>query len=180
MSRLPASLYRAIGRFSVTSFDRRLHSILYRLTGGRWFLGNILGCEMILVTSTGARTGKRRTVALFAFPDGDRWFVVASRGGSAHLPGWYRNLAADPRGRVQHRRVAWPVTASVASGDERARLWAIAAAAYPGFDTYRAQTPYQIPVVVLAPVVAATSEAAAPVAAPGPAAAPAAPAAPAA
>ena len=168
MSRLPASLYRAIGRFSVTSFDRRLHPFLYRITGGRGFLGNILGCEMILVTSNGARTGRRRTVALFAFPDGDRWFVIASRGGSAHLPGWYRNLAADPNGRVQHRRVSWPVVASVATGDERARMWAIAAAAYPGFETYRAQTPYEIPVVFLAPVATASTDAAE-AAAPGPA-----------
>jgi deazaflavin-dependent oxidoreductase (nitroreductase family) len=155
--RLPAPVYRVIGRFSVTRFDRRLHPVLYRLTGGRGFLGHILGCEMILVTSTGARTGKRRTVALFAFPDGDRWFVIGSRGGSAQVPGWVRNLAADPHGRIQHRRVSWPVVASVASGGERSRLWSIAAAAYPGFDTYAAQTPHEIPVVVLAPVAAAAS-----------------------
>lgn len=157
--RLSAPVYRAIGRFSVTRFDRRLHPALYRLTGGRGFLGHILGCEMILVTSTGAKSGKRRTVALFAFPDGDRWFVIGSRGGSAHVPAWVRNLQADPRGRVQHRRVSWPVTASIASGEERARMWSIAAAAYPGFDTYAAQTPYEIPVVVLSPVAAATTDA---------------------
>jgi deazaflavin-dependent oxidoreductase (nitroreductase family) len=158
VARLPSSLYRLIGRFSVTRFDRRLHPILYRITGGRGFLGHILGCEMILVTSTGARSGKARTVALFAFPDGDRWFVIGSRGGSARVPAWVTNLRADPRGIVRHRRVAWPVVASIAAGEERARLWGIAAAAYPGFETYREQTPYEIPVVILSPVAAATTD----------------------
>ncbi len=150
MRRLPDVAYRIAGRFSVSRFDRWLHPLLYRATGGRWILGRTLGCETILLTTVGHRTGRERTVALYAFADGDRWVVVASRGGSAHLPGWYHNLAAWPAVAVQHRAARWSARASVAEEPERSRLWALVNRSYPGYDLYQQATPYAIPVVVLA------------------------------
>jgi deazaflavin-dependent oxidoreductase (nitroreductase family) len=128
-----------------------LHPALYRLTRGRWVLGRVLGCEMLLLTTRGRRTGTERTTALFGFPDADRWVVVASRGGSGRIPAWYLNLAAEPRVRVQHRARRWLATASVAEGEERVRLWSVATGAYPGFEVYQEAAVHEIPVVVLAP-----------------------------
>jgi len=104
---LPALAYRLIGRFSVSRVDRTLHPFLYRLTGGRGVLGHVLGCEMLLLTTRGRRTGKPRTVALFAFPvvePANSWAVIGSRGGSGGIPSWYRNLVAVPDAEIQIRR----------------------------------------------------------------------------
>lgn len=151
MRTLPASAYRAVGRFSTTAFDRALHPALYRLTGGRWLLGRVLGCEMILLTTTGRRTGRERTTALFGFADAGRWVVVASRGGSGRIPAWYLNLASEPRVHVQHRARRWRATATTAGGAERERLWRLVSGAYPGFEAYQRATSHEIPVVLLLP-----------------------------
>ncbi len=155
MRRLSAPAYRFIGRFSFSRFVRSAHPALYRLTGGAWILGRVLGCDTVLLTTVGRHTARRRTSALFAFTDGGRWFVIASRGGSGILPAWYRNLAAHRRVEVQHRRTRWVAVARDAEEPERARLWALAAAAYPGFDLYQAAADHPIPVVVLEREVAA-------------------------
>ena len=147
MRRLPDIVYRLIGRFSVTRFDRVLHPALYRWAGGRGVLGRVLGCEMILLSTTGRRSGARRTVALFAFPIARGWAVVGSRGGSGQIPAWYRNLEAERSAVIQLRDQVIPVLARDADGDEYERLFAITAAAYPGYRLYRAAARQRIPVV---------------------------------
>jgi deazaflavin-dependent oxidoreductase (nitroreductase family) len=151
---LPTLAYRLIGRFSVSRFDRRLHPILYRLAGGRGVLGRVLGCEMVLLTTTGRRSGADRTVALFAFPVDARrgaWAVIGSRGGSGELPAWYLNLAANPRARVRHGRGVFAVTGREAFDSEYEAIFERAATAYPGFRLYRSESRHHIPVVVLEP-----------------------------
>lgn len=152
MARLPDSVYRLVGRYSFSAFNRWLHVPLYRLTSGRWFFGRALGAQMVVLTTVGGRTGRDRSSALFAFADGSAWVVVASRGGSARLPGWYRNLQAGPQARLQvgRRRVA--VRARDADGEEYERLWGIVNRAYPGFGVYQGRSDYRIPVVILEPV----------------------------
>jgi deazaflavin-dependent oxidoreductase (nitroreductase family) len=151
---LPTLAYRIIGRFSVTRFDRFLHPILYRWTGGRGIVGRVLGCEMVLLTTTGRRSGRARTVALFATrvaePPG-AWSVVASRGGSRKIPAWYRNLAASPRARLQVHERSFPVRAREVFGAEYEARFEAAARDYPGYRLYRAEAPHHIPVVVLEP-----------------------------
>ena len=150
MARLSDSLYRLVGWFSTTRFDRVLHPLLYRRLGGRGVLGHVLGCETILVTAPGRRSGAPRTVALFAFPIDRGWFVVASRGGSGRLPAWYRNIAAAPDEvtiQVGDQRV--PVVARDTTGDEYEALFGRAARAYDGYRVYRAAAGHHIPIVAL-------------------------------
>ena len=84
--------------------------------------------------------------------DGDTYLVVASNGGSAGHPAWYRNLDADPHVHVQVGAEEFDATARTATGDERERLWRLAAAVWPAYDDYQTRTERQIPVVVLTPV----------------------------
>lgn len=151
---LPTVAYRLIGRFSVTRFDRLVHPVLYRLGGGRGILGRALGCEMILLTTTGRRSGRPRTVALFAFPIAEppgSWAVVGSRGGSRKLPAWYLNLVASPSATVRVRRRSFAARAREVEGDEYERVFEVAATGYPGYRLYRAESPIHVPIVVLEP-----------------------------
>jgi deazaflavin-dependent oxidoreductase (nitroreductase family) len=165
--RLPRSAYLAIGRIGRSHVVRRLHPPLYRRFHGAAFLGRSMGCETILLQTTGARSGRPRTAPLYAFPAGDApgaaraqatadeppvLVVVASNGGAGHPPAWYRNLRAHPEGVVVHASRSWAVWARDAAGDERERLWRSVNAVYPGFDDYQSIAPTPIPVVVLEPV----------------------------
>ncbi|MEO5964506.1 MAG: nitroreductase family deazaflavin-dependent oxidoreductase [Candidatus Limnocylindrales bacterium] len=150
-TRHSARFYRFIGWLGNTRLITRLHPIAYRLTGGRWFTGSDLGVLHVLLTTTGRHSGTSRDVPLFAIRDGDRLVVVGSKNGSDDEPGWVLNLRADPRARVQVGRDVRPVDSHEAEDEERARLWALVVAAYPGYDLYQRRTARRIPVVVLAP-----------------------------
>ena len=148
---LPDLAYRAIGWFSTTRFDRVLHPILYRRFGARGVLGRVLGSEMLLLTTTGRRSGEPRTVALFGFTDGDGWIVVGSRGGSRRLPAWYRNLSAQPDASVRVRDRHLHVRARELDGEESETAFEAAAGVYPGYRVYRRRSPIHIPILRLAP-----------------------------
>jgi len=151
---LPTVAYRLIGRFSVTWLIRVLHPILYRWTGGRGILGRVLGSEMLVLTTTGRRSGRARRVALFCFAVGaplGSWAVIGSRGGSRRLPAWYHNLQADPRASVQVRGQRLPVQPREVFGDEYEAIFGLAAAVYPGYRLYRAEATHHIPILVLEP-----------------------------
>lgn len=150
---LPDVAYRAIGWFSTTRFDRVVHPFLYRRLGARGVLGRVLGSEMLLLTTTGRRSGRPRTVALFAFADGDGdgWIVVASRGGSRRLPAWYRNLVAQPDAAAQVRDQVIPIRARELEGAEYEAAFETAARTYPGYRVYRRRSPVHIPVLRVEP-----------------------------
>ena len=151
---LPAAAYRLIGRFSTSHFDRWLHPLLYRLTGGRGPLGHALGSQMLLLTTRGRRSGRQRTVALFAFPvasPAGSWAVIGSRGGSREIPAWYRNLEAGPAATIQVREQVSSVNAREVFDAEYEAIFERAAAIYPGYRLYRAASPVHIPIVVLQP-----------------------------
>jgi deazaflavin-dependent oxidoreductase (nitroreductase family) len=124
------------------------HVRVYRETGGErgyhW-----RGTEILLLNTTGHRSGQERTMALIHRADGDRFVVVASKGGAPEHPTWFDNLEADPDVSVQVRDDVIPVHASVAEGDERARLWSLMTEVWPDYDAYQAKTDREIPVVVL-------------------------------
>lgn len=139
-----------LGRVTV-QWMTGMNNVAYRLSSGR-VAGHIPGgARICLLTTTGRRSGRQRTVPLVYVPDGDDLVVVASRGGMGSNPAWYLNLLADPDASVQVGASRRRVRARDATAMERRRLWPTLTAAYPHFDAYQARTSRHIPVVVLSP-----------------------------
>lgn len=127
----------------------RVHVAVKRLSGGRlartWFGGS----ELVLLTTTGRRTGKRRTVTLMSLRDGADFLVVASQGGVDAEPPWWLNLRAHPEAVLEVRGEPVPVVAEQVSEDERPALWARFVDTYAGFTDYQAAVRREIAVVRL-------------------------------
>ena len=145
---LPERVYALIGDVATTAAFSRLHAAVYRVLRGR-FVDRALGCDIVLLETRGRKTGRTHEVPLFAFHDGPRLVVIASRGGNDRAPAWYLNLRSHPDATIRSGGVVRHIRARIATGTERARLWHIAAGAYPGYETYRGRTRREIPVVVL-------------------------------
>jgi deazaflavin-dependent oxidoreductase (nitroreductase family) len=139
--RLPAWALRAIGRLNVP---------VYRATRGR--LMNTVGtAPVMLLTTTGRKSGQERTAPVLYLRDGDRLVVVGSNAGNAKPPAWALNLRANPDARAQVGGRRWPVRARVADGPERADLWKRVNDLYEGFDDYAERASRDIAVFVLEP-----------------------------
>jgi deazaflavin-dependent oxidoreductase (nitroreductase family) len=130
-----------------------VHTFLYRRTGGR--LGHTIPGvpgRMLLLDHAGAKSGIKRTSPLLYVEDGADLVIVASKGGFPRHPAWYHNLVANPDTTVQVGSEVRPVHARVAGPKERERLWAMAVAAYRGYEDYAARSKgREIPLVVLEP-----------------------------
>ncbi|MDT0302247.1 nitroreductase/quinone reductase family protein [Streptomonospora wellingtoniae] len=114
--------------------------------------GMFEGARLLLLTTTGARSGRRRTTPLGFLPDGERILVIASAGGADRHPAWFHNLRAHPRVTVENGVFVLEADAVVLEGRERETLFARAAEADPGWAEYQAGTERTIPVVALHPV----------------------------
>lgn len=126
----------------------RLHRWVYRLTGGA--LAATSGrMPVLLLTSTGRRTGQPRTQLLSYYRDGDSYVLVASHFGRNQHPAWYLNLLAHPRATVQIGRRCFAVAARTATPDEKRRLWPVLAAQEPLYPAYQRRTSRDIPIVIL-------------------------------
>ena len=125
-----------------------LHRYVYRLTGGK-FGARIANLPVLLLTTTGRKTGRPRTQPLAYAQTTGGYAVIASKGGAAHHPLWYLNLRATPLAEVTVGRDTLKVRAREAEGDERERLWRQLADLYSGYDKYARKTSRRIPVVVL-------------------------------
>jgi deazaflavin-dependent oxidoreductase (nitroreductase family) len=136
-----------------TRIQRPMDEVVYRVTRGRATLSSLLaGLPVIMLTTTGARSGEPRTVPLVAIPDGDRLIVVASNYGGRRHPAWYHNLRAHPDATVSVRGHTREVQARELSGAERDACFQRAVRTYPGFVTYRERaTERSIPVLLLEP-----------------------------
>jgi deazaflavin-dependent oxidoreductase (nitroreductase family) len=134
----------------VLKFLSQLHVLLYRASGGR-IGGRLKAAPVLLLTTKGRKTGKRRTTPLLYGEDAGRYVVVASVGGAPRHPAWYLNLSGDPEATIQVGGRTLGVHATTASPDERAPLWTLMTRMYPGYDDYQAKTSREIPVVVLTP-----------------------------
>jgi deazaflavin-dependent oxidoreductase (nitroreductase family) len=126
------------------------HVRVYRETGGargyHW-----RGTTILLLTTRGRRSGEQRTTPLIHRTDGNRYVIVASKGGAPEHPSWFENLQAEPNAEIEVKSESIGVTASVAQEEERARLWSLMSKVWPAYEDYQVKTDREIPVVVLTP-----------------------------
>jgi deazaflavin-dependent oxidoreductase (nitroreductase family) len=125
-----------------------IHRALYRVSGGR--VGDrIAGMPVLMLTTVGRRTGKRRVVPLTYFEDSGAIVLVASYGGRPYNPAWFENLMAAGEGEVTIGRDRRRLAARRATDDERGRLWPGIVATYSGYEAYQAKTSREIPLAML-------------------------------
>ncbi len=120
----------------------------FRANGGK-LGGRYAGAPLLLLTTTGAKSGQRRTTPLGFLRDGNRLVVAASVLGAPKNPAWYHNLVAHPEVTVELGSETFDTTASVAQGEERERLWSEFLKGYPDLAEHQARTSRQIPLVIL-------------------------------
>ncbi|HSL75388.1 MAG TPA: nitroreductase/quinone reductase family protein [Candidatus Limnocylindrales bacterium] len=150
--RLPGWVYIAFAYVVTNHHVARVHRWLIERTHGRGLTGRLLGLDMIVVTTTGRRTGASRTVPLGAVRDGERWLVVGSNAGRDEAPAWALNMEADPKVTVSiGGREPAPFVARRPAGLEADRLWLLVTGRYPGYLDYQARTDRRIPLFVLEP-----------------------------
>jgi len=138
---IPGSFLRRIGKLNVP---------LYRITRGR--IGGRVGrAPVLLLTTTGRKSGEPRTAPVLFLPDGERLLVIGSNAGNDRPPAWALNLTANPDAEVQVRADRRQVRARVAEGEERDELWRKMNEQYSGFDDYRNRTKRDIRLFVLEP-----------------------------
>lgn len=125
------------------------HVRSYRETGGEVGHDWKEGTSILLLTTTGRKSGEQRTTPLIYGTSGDDYVIVASKGGSDEPPGWYANLEADPDVEVQVLDEVFPARARTATADEKPELWRQMVGEWPYYDDYQEQTDREIPVVVL-------------------------------
>ncbi|KUI12066.1 nitroreductase [Mycobacterium sp. GA-1285] len=121
------------GRVIFRPTAHRLDQLVSKLSGGRYsFAGIAAGLPTVILTTTGAKSGKPRTVALLGIPHAEGVAVVAANYGGATHPGWYYNLRANPSARVTIEGDTWDATARLATPDEREEIWGRGVNLYPG------------------------------------------------
>ena len=111
--------------------------------------GPMAGRPLLLLTTTGAKSGQPRTTPMMYIRDGDHLLVIASNAGAPTHPDWYRNLVAHPEVTVEIGNETFKATAIVMEGSERQRLWTRVVEQYPFFADHQAKVTRQIPVIVL-------------------------------
>jgi deazaflavin-dependent oxidoreductase (nitroreductase family) len=140
----------AVRRTKAVELFWRIHPHLYRWSGGR--IGGTIGpMPVLLLHTTGRKTGQLRTNALTYLPDGTSYVVIASFVGEPRHPAWLLNLRASPDATIDVGRTRLRVHAREASGAERARLWSEVVSRVADYAEYQSRTDREIPVVVLEP-----------------------------
>jgi deazaflavin-dependent oxidoreductase (nitroreductase family) len=127
------------------------HRRILAASGGR-ILGRLGGHPLIILTTTGRKTGQPRSTPVIGIPDGPDWLVVASNGGAATQPLWVRNIEACPEVTVRRGQRAAAFRARILPEGERASRWPALSAAYPAYDKMQAKTDRPLPVIALEPV----------------------------
>jgi len=128
----------------------KLNIPVYRATRGR-FMGKVGKAPVLLITTTGRKSGQLRTAPVCYLADGDRVIVIGSNAGNRNAPAWALNLEANPDAEVEIGDERRKVLARVAEGEERAELWRKMTDQYSGFDEYQARTDRDIALFVLDP-----------------------------
>ena len=128
----------------------KLHAAVYRATGGRSG-GRMMNSPVLLLLTTGRKTGKERTTPLLYLEDSGNYAIVASNGGAPKSPAWLLNLETNPEAAVEVGSKKLRVRAEEAEGEEKRRLWRRLVAMYPSYESYQRRTDREIPFVVLRP-----------------------------
>lgn len=142
------------GSWAFARVAHRLDRPVHRWTRGRHTLASLLsGIPVVMLTTTGAKSGKPRTVPLLGLPTESGLAVIASNFGQRHHPAWYHNLRADPHGTYEIDGVRHPFRAVEATGEQRDRIWQAGLRIYPGWSQYERRCGgRRIAVFVLEPV----------------------------
>ena len=126
------------------------HVRQYEATGGK--IGHDWnGAEVLILHTTGRKSGAIRKLPLIYGMDGKNYIIVASKGGAPDNPGWYKNLVAHPDAKIQVRDEVISVRARTATAEEKRRVWRTMTALWPDYDQYQSRTKRDIPVVLLTP-----------------------------
>jgi deazaflavin-dependent oxidoreductase (nitroreductase family) len=149
---LRSAAWRPVSAF----FARTLHHIdrfVYARSGGKsTFASWLAGLPIVMLTTTGAKSGKPRTVPVVGIPDGEAVVVIASSFAREHNPAWYHNLRANPRASIRWEGRDLEVVAHELAGEERRRFYARGIEIYPGWAQYEQRAaPRTIPVLRLVP-----------------------------
>ncbi|HEY6758436.1 MAG TPA: nitroreductase family deazaflavin-dependent oxidoreductase [Baekduia sp.] len=147
--RLYSAFTRSLGATGVR-VGGRLSIPIYRVSGGR-LMAKIARAPVLLLTTTGRRSGQPRTAPVCYMRDGERLVVIGSNAGNPKPPAWALNLGAHPEADVEIRKERRAVTARVAEGDEREDLWRRMNELYNGFEDYKKRTDRDMKVFVLEP-----------------------------
>ena len=124
---------------------------LYNVSGGR--IGGKMGkAPVLLLTTTGRKTGKQRTLPLIYIMDGSAYVITASAGGADKHPGWFFNIRSNPQATIQVKDKQIKVTAEIAGPEKKPELWARLVEVAPNFAGYQKRTSREIPMVILHPV----------------------------
>jgi deazaflavin-dependent oxidoreductase (nitroreductase family) len=123
---------------------------LYRASGGR-LMGNVGRAPVLLLTTTGRKSGQERTAPVVYLADGENVVVINTNAGNGKIPAWSLNLKSNPEAKVEVGRRRYPVRARVAEGEERTELWRRHNEQYGGFDFYETKLDREISVIVLEP-----------------------------
>jgi deazaflavin-dependent oxidoreductase (nitroreductase family) len=129
----------------------KLHVAAYRATKGK-IGGRLMNSPVLLLLTTGRKSGKERTTPLLFLRDGVNYIMVASNGGTAGDPAWWLNLQKDPEAIVEVGGRTLRVRAEEVKGEEKRRLWTRLVATYPLYESYQRRTDREIPVILLRPV----------------------------
>ena len=128
----------------------KLNVFMYKLTGGR-IMGTLTGREVMLVTMTGAKTGKERTIPLMYVPYKDGVILVGSQGGAPKSPVWVKSVQKNPDVVVQYKSKKMPLRAHQVDDAEKALVWPTCVEWYKEYDDYQNRTERNIPVFVCEP-----------------------------
>jgi deazaflavin-dependent oxidoreductase (nitroreductase family) len=136
--------------FRVSDFDDWNNKVIaeFRANDGK-VGGQFEGAPILLLHTTGAKSGQERVNPMMYQQVGEGYAVFASKGGAPTNPDWYHNVVAHPTVQAEIGSRRLPLTARVAAGDEREQIWSAQKSAYPGFADYEQKTTRQIPVVIL-------------------------------
>jgi deazaflavin-dependent oxidoreductase (nitroreductase family) len=146
MSEIARTAQRLIGKGMTGT-----HAAIYRASGGK-VAGRMFNSPVLLLITTGRKTGRERTSPLLYLEDGENLVVVGSVGGAPKHPDWYWNLKANPEARVQIKDRTLQVRAEEAKDEEKRRLWRRLVEMYPPYEDYQRRTEREIPVFVLRPI----------------------------
>jgi F420H(2)-dependent quinone reductase len=129
-------------------FVLAIYVFLYRLTAGA-FGGKVQGLSVLLLTTTGRKTGKLRTTPLGYFEQDGRYIIIASNNGANSNPGWFYNLKSHPQTKIQIKNRQFDVTATIVGPEKRSQLWERLVSISPAYGNYTKKTNREIPLVFL-------------------------------